>query len=98
MKVKFLEQTAGVFRRKSLVEGGGTMGVEIVHDDSDTGGLWIDLIDQVAHDVGKIHLGALLGDFHVTPTSQWFYHHEQVPRAVALIFVVHSLDLSRTGR
>lgn len=67
-----------MLRRKSLVKGGGRMGVEVIQHYSDLFGFWKMNFNQVLHAPGKILLGALVSSFDIPPTCQGLQKHEQV--------------------
>jgi len=77
------------------------VGVEVVQDHPDLLGVGEMHIDQVAHDLGKVRFGALVGDFGVPPACTGLEQHEQVAGAVALVLIVvagFASGLSRGGR
>ena len=48
--------------------------------------------------MGKVHFGAVLGHMHVPPASLRFDEEKEIPGAVALVFVIKALWLSRLCR
>src|ERR1700741_999256 len=54
MELQPLENTTSFTRRKGLIQGSGGVRLEIVLDQANVFRLWIDLIDQPAHDFGVI--------------------------------------------
>src|SRR4051794_19986108 len=52
-------------------------------------------VGQIAHAGGKILRHSLLGDRHMSPRLVRIEEHEQIGRAVALVFVVIPLRLTR---
>src|SRR3954452_4869059 len=54
-------------------------------------------IRQIAHAGGKILRRSLLGDLHMPPRLVRIEEHEQISGAVALVFVIISLRLTRPG-
>ena len=71
------------------------MGVEIVQYDIDTGGIWKQFINQIAHRQGEITLGAAGSHEYLAVARFGRNKDEQVTRAVALVFVILSERLSR---
>jgi hypothetical protein len=48
--------------------------------------LWIKIIDQGLHTRSKVHQGAPVCDFHMTPIGQRLKEHEEIGRTSALVF------------
>ena len=74
------------------------MGRQIVEHHSDTLRARIMHIGEFAHAVGEVFRGPPLGDFHIAPWPVRIDEDEQVGSAVAPVFAVITLDLSRLGR
>ena len=64
------------------------MSIEVVENQMNAGGVWIDGIDEEAHLVGKILSGATVGEGDMPPTGQRFKADEQISRAIALVLGV----------
>ena len=74
------------------------MGIQIVQHHSDHRSIWVGLIHQPPHLVGKVFHGASLGDRHVSPAGQGFAGQEDVARTGAAILVILTPRLSRLHR
>src|SRR5208283_1091638 len=70
------------------------MRIEIVHHQHNAFGFGIVAIDQVPNDKRKVHFGAMVCDFDLTPALQRFRKHKQVGRAIPHIFVVFTGKLA----
>ena len=83
-----LNQAAGFRSRKGLIERRRRVGVEIVLNQDD--GLGTRKVDvrQVLEYVCIVDGRSTLGHLHVPPPFERREHHEQVGRAVALVFVI----------
>src|SRR5438046_2911064 len=97
MEFEMFKQTVGLFGRESGIQGGGTVGGQIIQDHPNAVGLWIKFLDQQSHTLGKIRDGALRSDFDMAIADGWFKEHKQVTGTVALILGVIALDLTRVG-
>ena len=73
------------------------MGIQIVQHHSDHRSIWVGLIHQPPHLVGKVFHGASLGDRHVSPARQGFAGQEDVARTSAAILVILTPRLGCTG-
>ena len=67
--LQLVGQALGLDGRERLVEGGRGVGVELVHDEDDTGGLGVVNIDQILDTVRPVDAGALVAEPHVTPVA-----------------------------
>lgn len=74
------------------------MGIEVVHDQYDLFSLGILYIHQIADDFREIQSSAPLGNVNFAPASQWLTDHENVGRALALIFVILACGLAGLRR
>src|SRR3977135_4621200 len=74
------------------------MARQLVQDDADPLGQWIVQIDEIAHAVGEVAGGALVGDLDRAPGPVGVEEDEQVDRAIAAILAVVALELARRGR
>src|ERR1700687_1440853 len=72
------------------------VGVEIIQYDINAVSARIQDIDQIAQGIGEITFGALTGDGGLAVPRFKFSKHEQVPSAIALIFMVFQTGVSRT--
>ena len=71
---------------------------KIVHHHADPVRVWIVDIGQIAHAIGEVARGSMVRDFHMTPGFVCVEKHEQIGRAVAPIFAIVTLRLTRRGR
>jgi hypothetical protein len=83
MPSEALDEAARLGGGKGLVERSGTMGVEIVLHEHNSGGGGKVRVGKVLEPVGVIDGCARVGDLDVTPALQRPIDHEQVRRAVA---------------
>src|SRR5579871_2133519 len=98
VKAQPRQNMPGQGRLKGLVQGCGTVRIEIVQNQVNTARAGILCVDQPTYGVGKI-LGSSLGcSLDMPPASQRFKEHEQIARAVALIFEILLSKLSWCGR
>src|ERR1700674_4716710 len=67
------------------------MGGEVVHHHPDDRGVGIIDIDQLAHALGEVLVGAPVGDLHPAPGAVGVEEDEQIDGAVAAIFAVVAL-------
>src|SRR5579871_149878 len=98
MELNPSQDTSSFSRRKSFIESGRSMGVEIILDQTNAGGLGIGTIDQPTDTLGIIELGAPIGHFHMTPSSSGFDQEKEIGRSQTLIFIIHPFCLSRGCR
>src|SRR5215210_4313439 len=78
----------GLGRGERLIEGGGSMGVEVVHHQHYSLGLWVVDLYKLLYAVRPIDLRSSLGDAAVAPAGQRFGNDEEVGRPLTLILVV----------
>ena len=74
------------------------MGGQIVQHDPYFLGLWEVDIGKLAHAFGEILRGPSLCDFHLAPGFVRVEEDEEIGSAIAPIFAVEALQLSRLGR
>src|SRR5687768_13942229 len=98
VKLQLPADATSFSRRERLVEGGRGVGVQVVEDDPNGGRVREVPIDQVAHLVGEVVLGALVGDVDVAPGPERLGDQEEVGGPVALVLVVDPLRLARLHR
>ena len=55
-------------------------------------------VGQILERMGVVDGRAPVGDLHAPPAFERREHHEQIGQAIALVFVVVALRLSRRGR
>src|SRR5215213_7141738 len=78
----------GLGRGERLIECGGSMGVEVVHHQHYSLGLWVVDLYKLLYAVRPIDLRSSLGDAAVAPAGQRFGNDEEVGRPLTLILVV----------
>ena len=71
------------------------MRVEIVQHHANHLGFGVADVHQPLHFMGKVHLGALLRHMHVPLAGLRFHKEKEIARAIAFIFVIKALRLSR---
>jgi hypothetical protein len=100
-ELQALQNTASLTWRECLIQSGRRMRIEVVLDEPDVFYVWIDLIDQEADNLSVILHRALCGHLDMPPPRAGFYHHKQIARAFAFIFIIDALRLgwlNRDGR
>src|SRR5215207_1055372 len=86
----------GFLLTKELHQRMVMMRVQVIHHDIDAFGFWMDHIDQITHDKGKVSFGASVGDKHMSCASLWLDKQEQIARAVSFVLVILSNSPSRS--
>jgi len=81
-------EALGLRGRERLVERGGGVGIELVHDQDELVRLPVATVHQVPHEMRPVLAPAPVGDCHLAPTAERLEGHEQVGRAVAHVFAV----------
>ena len=94
MELQLLPQAMGFCRRKGLIERSRFVGVEIVQDDPNHLRLRVAFIDQPFQLVGEVLHRALSGHFHVPPARLRLTAEEDIPRAIALVFIIIACHLT----
>src|SRR5215217_402451 len=85
-------------RGKGLIQRGGGVGIEVIHDQSNYVRLWKMHVDQLLHLHGEVMLRAACCDVDVPPPTQRLDEEEEICRAFAAILIIVSSGLSRPGR
>ena len=88
MDVEFVPDPLGFGRRERLVEPGRVVGVEVVEHQGDALGIRKVDVDQLAHHLGEVDPGAVVGDLDLAPPQQGRGEQEEVGGAAALVFGV----------
>src|SRR5215210_1870032 len=78
----------GLGRDERFIQGGWGMGVEVVHHQHYSLGLWVVDLYRLLYAVRPVDLRSPLGDADVAPASQRLANDEEVGRSVALVLVV----------
>ena len=73
------------------------MRIEIVQDDPNHLRFGVRLVYQPLHFVRKVPRGAVLGHLHVPPARLRFDKEQEIPRAIALVFIIIAPWLTRLG-
>lgn len=74
------------------------MGVEVVlYQDDLVGGGEVD-VGEIGQRLGVVERGAPIGHLHVPPAVERGEHHEEIGRAVALVFMIDPRRLARLHR
>src|SRR5450432_935681 len=92
-----LEQAMSFWRGEGVVERSGGVGREVVHHHPDDWSVGIIDVDQFAHAVGEVLVGAAVGDLDLAPGLMGVEEDEQIDRAVAAIFAIVALKLPWFG-
>src|SRR3954453_7732051 len=71
---------------------------QVILHDTDAGGVGIMNVDELAHAVGVVHGGAAVCNLDVAPAAMRIEGDEEIDGAVAAVFVIVALALSRLGR
>jgi hypothetical protein len=74
------------------------VGRKIVHDAADAVRVGIVRIGEIAHALGEVAGGPVVGHLHMAPGLVGVEEDEQIGRAIALVFAIVSHRLSRCGR
>src|SRR5262249_25673184 len=82
---------------KGLIQRGGCVGIEVIHDQANHVCLWKMHVDQLLHLHGEVMLGAACRDLDVPPTTQGLNEEKEMCRAFAAIFIIVSSGVSRPG-
>jgi hypothetical protein len=80
---------------EALIQAGRMMDIQVIDDENDPFGLWIDLIDQIAQDFSAVKFGPPFPYPHAPEFRQWFHCHEKRTGAMPLILVIFPLGLPR---
>jgi resolvase-like protein len=97
MNLQFVDQAPCLVWRKSLVQRGRFVRVEIVLHYHNLVRLGMHFVDQVADGVGIILGRTSFRYQHGTATGQRFKQHKEIARTVAFVFVIDLLRLTRAG-
>jgi hypothetical protein len=73
VKLQFAGDAAGFLWRKDTIQGRGSVGIEVVHDQPDSLRIRKVHINELLHLLGKIAFSALFRDINLTPTLQGLY-------------------------
>jgi hypothetical protein len=84
----FCDRRRAYLRLERLVEGGGGVGVEIVHHHDDPLGARVMNVYELLHATRPVGLRPPLGDADVSPTPQELGDDEEIGRPLALVLVV----------
>src|SRR5919199_3180735 len=83
-----LQKTPSFTRGERLIQGGRSMGVEVVHYQNDLLGLWVVQLNKLLYAVCPVELGPPLSDADGAPACQRFGDDEEVSRPLTLVLVV----------
>src|SRR5215210_6821328 len=95
--LQLLAQASGFGRSKRLIQGGGGVGVEVIHHQNDLLGAGVVEVNQLSYAIRPVDLRPPLGDAYVAPAGQRLADDEEVSRPVALVLVVVAGGSSRGG-
>src|SRR5215210_2210887 len=88
---------SGLGGDERLIQGGGSVGVEVVHYQNDSLGGWVVDVDQILYAIRPVDLRPPFGNANVAPTGQGLTDDEEVGRPLSLVLVVVAGYPSRTG-
>src|SRR5271155_2476623 len=98
MELQALKDAMRLGRGKGLVQGACGVGRKIVHDDAYAVCVGMVRIGEIAHAMGEIAGGPVIGHLHMTPGLARIEEDKQIGCAVALVFAIVSLGLALRGR
>jgi hypothetical protein len=81
---------------EGFVEGSGGVDVEVVHYQAYLLGLRVEILGQVAHELGELASTPALAHLHASPAREGFEGHEEVGHAPPKVFVVATLGTARS--
>src|SRR5450759_3821049 len=85
VKLKAAQYPPRLFGSERLVQRGGAVRVQVVHDHRDPFRTGEVLVHKLAHGISPVDLSPPVGDLHMPPALQGRKEHEQVADAVALV-------------
>src|SRR5215207_8387322 len=88
MNLQLTSDAPGLGGGERFIQGGGSMGVEVVQNQHDLLGLWVVDVYQLLYAMCPVELGPPLGDTDVTPAGQGLTNDEEVGRPLTLVLVV----------
>ena len=97
VKLQAFHDAPGFGGGKGLVQLRHAVGVQIVQDHADDGGVGVGHVYQPLHLVGEVRHGAAFGDGNVSPTRQRLAEQEEVASAAPAVLVVLPPGPSRLG-
>ena len=97
VELQALQEAMRLWRGESLVQGAHAVGRKIVHDDLDAIRVGIVRIGEIAHAMGEVSRGSVIGHLHVPPGFVRVDEDEHIGRAVALVFAIVSLGWPGAG-
>jgi len=97
VKLQAFHDAPGFGGGKGLVQRRHAVGVQIVQDHADDGGVGVGHVYQPPHLVGEVLHGATFGDSHMAPARQRLAEQEKVAGAAASVLVVLTSGTSRLG-
>ena len=95
VKLQLSQDASGLVGCERLVEGRRGMGVQVIKDDPDGGRVREVAVDEVAHLLGEVVLGALVRDVNMSPGPERLGDQEEIGGSLALVLVVDALGLAR---
>lgn len=98
VKLQLAGDPTGFVRGKDLVQGGGGMGIEVIHDQPDPLRRREVVIDQQPHLLGEVLFGPPFRDVDMTPTAQGLHEQKQIRGAFAFVFTVIARRLPGASR
>src|SRR6266536_2727223 len=86
MPFDLFRQTESFWERKRFIQGGGSMRIQIIENQSHLGRRGIFVVQQVLEAVGEISFGSCFFDESVAPASLWLKHQECATCAITRKF------------
>jgi hypothetical protein len=97
MKLQALNNAVRFRRGEGFIQSAGGMGRKIVHHDADLLCVRIVNIGQTAHADSEILRRSPICHLHMAPGSMRIKKHEQIGRAITMVFIIVALGLARFG-
>lgn len=94
MQFQLFQQTPGLSRREYLIEGGWSMGIQVIHHQHNLLGVRIVDIDHLPDEAGPIHFRPLGRDLRIALARQRFTGQKDVADAMPLILVILPLRMT----
>src|SRR5215210_347045 len=88
MNLQLTSDAPGLGWGERFIQGGGSMGVEVVQNQHDLLGLWVVDVYQLLYAMRPVDLGSPLGDAYVAPADEGLRDDEEVGRHLTLVLVV----------
>jgi hypothetical protein len=98
MKLEFVQNAFGFGRLKDFIQGSSRMSVQVIHHQANKFSFRIMNIDQFLHQHSPILPSAMIGHFHMPPTSQGFKQYKEIGYSLPFVFIIDPLRPTRLCR